>query len=109
MNWTQQEAIALCFEIEQVCPKARCHVALTGGCLYKAGERKDLDILFYRIRQALDIDMEELWNLLKSIGIERLSGEGWCHKGSFQGKPIDFFFPEEDYGVYEEEEITLNP
>ncbi len=42
--WTQEEAIELCRIIEDICPQAGCHVALTGGCLYKDGERKDLDI-----------------------------------------------------------------
>ena len=49
--WTQEEAIALCKKIESIVPLAGCHVALTGGCLYRDGHRKDLDILFYRIRQ----------------------------------------------------------
>ena len=51
MNWTQQHAIELCKRIESVCPRYGCHVALTGGLLYKDGPRKDCDILFYRIRQ----------------------------------------------------------
>lgn len=41
-GWTQAEAIALCRKIEDVCPAFGCHVALTGGVLYKLGERKDL-------------------------------------------------------------------
>lgn len=46
MFWTQAEAIALCREIEQICPRFGCHVALTGGCLYKDGPRKDADLLY---------------------------------------------------------------
>jgi hypothetical protein len=51
-RWTQADAIALCRKIEEHVPDAGMHVALTGGCLYKDGTRKDADILFYRIRQA---------------------------------------------------------
>lgn len=33
--WTQQEAVDLCVIIESVCVEFGCHVALTGGLLYK--------------------------------------------------------------------------
>lgn len=95
-HWNQLEAIALCRQIEQVCPKHGCHVALTGGTLYKEGLRKDLDLLFYRVRQEPEIDMEGLWQSLAVIGIEMLSGFGWCYKAQFDGKAIDCFFPEEE-------------
>jgi hypothetical protein len=98
MNWTQLEAIELCARIERQAPKAGCHVALTGGCLYKDGERKDLDILFYRIRQWDQIDKETLFGILEEdFGIVVTSGFGWCHKSQTkEGKKLDLFFPEED-------------
>lgn len=99
--WTQAEAIALCRQIEAICPDYGCHVALTGGLLYKAGPRKDADILFYRIRQTAEIDESGLFAALAMIGVERVSGFGWCHKATFNGKPIDCFFPEADDGEYE--------
>lgn len=95
MNWTQQEAIELCKAIEAVCPKFGCHVALTGGLLYKDGPRKDCDILFYRIRQAPEIDLEQLWAALDDIGLTQTSGFGWCFKGEYKGKKVDMFMPEE--------------
>jgi hypothetical protein len=101
-SWTQKEGIALCAVIELIAPDYGCHVALTGGLLYKAGERKDCDILFYRIRQAERIDTDGLFAALDRIGIERVKGFGWCHKAEFEGRPIDMFFPEEDEGEYEE-------
>jgi len=94
--WTQREAIELCRLIEEVCPPFGCHVALTGGCLYKDGDRKDLDVLFYRIRQVEYIDMDGLWQALAKIGIEFDRGFGWCCKATFNGRPIDCFFPEEE-------------
>jgi hypothetical protein len=96
MIWTQKEAINLCRKIEKVCPKCDCHVALTGGLLYKDGNRKDLDILFYRVRQATKINTEELWDALEDIGIGiSESKTGWCVKANYEGLPIDMFFPEE--------------
>lgn len=92
--WTQSEAIALCRNIEDICPAFGCHVALTGGCLYKDGRRKDADILFYRIRQVEQIDIDGLFAALEAIGIKKMAGFGFVHKARFESKGIDFFFPE---------------
>lgn len=99
--WMQDDAIALACSIEAVAPNYGCHVALTGGLLYKDGPRKDADFLFYRIRQVDSIDMDGLFAALKQIGIVKTSGFGWCHKAKFDGKPMDLFFPEEEDGEYE--------
>ena len=104
LTWTLNDAVALCCAIEQVCPPHGCHVALTGGTLYKDGPRKDLDLLFYRIRQTPEIDMDGLWEALSRVGIERKSGFGWCYKAEFRGRKIDCFFPEEQDGDYAPEE-----
>lgn len=101
-KWTQEQAVRLCRQIEAVCPPFGCHVALTGGTLYKDGPRKDLDLLFYRIRQEPEIDIDGLFEALAEIGIERLRGFGWCYKAKFGGKNIDCFFPEEQGGEYAE-------
>ena len=98
--WNANEAIGLCHTIEQVCPQFGAHVALTGGLLYKSGPRKDADILFYRIRQIPEIDVDGLFAALETIGIKKVSGFGWCHKAIYNGKNIDFFFPEGDGGEY---------
>lgn len=97
--WVQLDAIELCRAVEQVCPKFGCHVALTGGLLYKFGPRKDCDLLFYRIRETEQIDKDGLFNALEAIGLEETEGFGWCHKATFQGKPVDCFFPEDDGGA----------
>lgn len=94
--WTQAEAVALCERIEAVAPAFGCHVALTGGLLYKNGPRKDADILFYRIRQVPEIDVEGLMSALADLGVEAGDDFGWCFKASIDGKPIDFFFPERE-------------
>lgn len=107
-KWTRQEAINLCIMIESIAPNFGCHVALTGGTLYKPGERKDVDIMFYRIRQVDQIDQDGLFSALLDIGVERVSGFGWVHKAVYEGKNIDMFFPEADDGEYgqDESEVT---
>lgn len=100
-KWAQAEAIKLCVKIESICPKFGCHVALTGGLLYKTGERKDCDLLFYRIRQVKEIDIEGLFNALLEIGLSKVSGFGWCYKCEYHGKPVDCFMPEEQGGEYD--------
>jgi hypothetical protein len=102
-KWTQRQAIDLCRKIEAICPKFGCHVALTGGTLYKDGERKDADILFYRIRQVNDIDIDGLMSALCGIGVAPGTDHVWCYKATYQDRNIDFFFPERD-GQYEGEE-----
>ena len=103
--WTQDEAITLCRLIECFCPKYGCHVALTGGCLYKDGGRKDLDILFYRIRQVKEIDLDGLFAALELIGITKQSGFGWVYKATgSNGRNIDMFFPESNGGDYDRKE-----
>jgi hypothetical protein len=102
-KWTQADAIALCRQVEAICPGYGCHVALTGGTLYRDGERKDCDILFYRIRQSPAIDVDGLFVALANIGIVRGDGFGWCIQATYGERKIDCFFPEED-GEYPTEE-----
>lgn len=103
--WTQAEAIELAIAIEAVCPAYGCHVALTGGLLYKPGARKDADFLFYRIRDWDEVDVSGLFGALAEIGIVQDKDHGWCKKAAYQGKPIDFFFPDDD-GSYPDAELS---
>lgn len=103
-EWTQEEAIKFCRGLEVITPHYGCHVALTGGLLYKEGERKDCDILLYRIRQVKKVDIEGLFETLATFGVCKVSGFGWCHKAIWKGKKIDFFFPEEQGGDYPDPE-----
>lgn len=100
-GWIQSEGIAMCVEVEKICPHHGFHVALTGVLLYKKGRRKDCDLIFYRIRQVKEIDMDGLWEALKSIGLIKDSGFGWCYKCNYLGRPVDCMFPEEQTGEYE--------
>lgn len=94
--WTQAEAIELCRAVEAVAKNWGCHVALTGGCLYKDGARKDCDLLFYRHRQADGMEIGEMWVALAQIGLLP-HGDGqalFCQKATYRGKPVDCLFPE---------------
>lgn len=44
----QADAISLCRQFEEHVADLGWHVALTGGCLYKDGDRKDADIMLYQ-------------------------------------------------------------
>lgn len=100
--WTLSDAVALCREVEKICPAFGCHVALTGGCLYKDGGRKDCDLLFYRIRQAKEIDYACLWQALREIGLVKVGGQApaWCCKALYNGRKVDCLFPEEQGQEY---------
>jgi hypothetical protein len=103
-KWTQREAIDLACEVEKVAPKYGYHVALTGGCLYKGGERKDCDLIFYRIRQVDEPDTNGMFDALEDIGLCKTGGFGWCHKALYDAKSVDCLFPEECGGTYVAEE-----
>jgi|WetSurMetagenome_2_1015567.scaffolds.fasta_scaffold00310_2 hypothetical protein len=106
-SWTTEKAIDLCKHIEKICTAYGCHVALTGGTLYKEGKRKDLDILFYRIRQVKEIDINGLFIALSEIGVYRVSGFGWCYKATLMDEyNIDCFFPEEQGGDYVPSDVS---
>lgn len=106
--WTTQEAIDLCIKLEAIAPKYGAHIGLTGGLLYKQGARKDADIIIYRIRQAAEIEADEMFAAFEEIGVQKVGGSGWCHKATYRGKAIDFFFPEED-GEYDPAHACLMP
>lgn len=91
--WTQAEAIDLCRQVEAICPAFNCHVALTGGLLYKDGPRKDCDILFYSVR-GTEIDKDGLRLALIDIGFDTFIDYGFVQKTKYNGKPVDVFFPE---------------
>lgn len=92
--WTRERAIALCIAVEAIAPQYGAHVALTGGLLYKDGERKDADLLFYCIRQVDRIDEEGLLKALERIGLIVTKQCGWVRKAKWFDLDVDLFFPE---------------
>lgn len=92
--WTQEDAVKLCCTIEALAPPFGCHIALTGGTLYKAGARKDIDIIVYRIRQSASIDVAGFMTALATIGITTVHDYGFCYKALYENRNIDFLFPD---------------
>lgn len=93
--WALLEAREVCILLEAITPSFGYHVALTGGVLYKDGERKDLDILFYRIRQIKYPDLDGLFECMNTLGfVLQDKSNGWCAKFIYKTKPIDIFLPE---------------
>lgn len=105
-TWNQSEGVELCRKIEAICPNYGYHVAMSGGVLYKDGERKDLDLIFYRIRQWESVDAAPMFEALNPIGIAVIRGFGFCFKAEYKGKKIDCLFPEEDGHYLDDDEIN---
>jgi hypothetical protein len=61
------------------------------GLLYKIGERKDCDLLFYRVRQWKCVDFTGLLEALAKIGcVPRVVGAPrWCVKATYRGRAVD--------------------
>lgn len=91
--WTQEQAIALCVQLEVIAKSYGAHVGLTGGCLYKIGDRKDCDILIYRIRDKT-INFPGLLAAFTAAGITIRHDFGFCIKARYGERPIDFLYPE---------------
>lgn len=115
MIWSQQDTIALCTALEPVAATLRCHVALTGGLLYKDGPRKDCDVVVYfeGHKKAIEpsetfatetfatcVDRAALLNAFwNSCGLQPMNQYSRVVKCLYQGKPVDLIFPELD-GFY---------
>lgn len=72
----QDKAIHLCREMQKIAESCRLNVGLTGGCLYKTGERKDMDMIVYPHNSAENADPEVLETLLQAF-IDELENNGW--------------------------------
>lgn len=96
-SWSQEMAIQFCVLVEEIAPQFGAHVALTGGCLYKAEfNRKDCDIVLYRIRQKSIDDVGLLAALQEKLGVEVTKRvNNWLTKAKWNDRNIDIFWPEE--------------
>lgn len=94
--WTTKKAIALSKQLELIAPSHGGHVALTGGTLYKDGDRKDVDILIYRIRQVARFRWDTFFKDIEgTLGIKLVQDFGWNKKAvTASGEKIDFFDPD---------------
>lgn len=93
--------------LEPIADHAGFHIGLTGGQLYKEGERKDIDFVVYGTREGADKlpDINDLmvkWsNSLPDFQCK--SFHGYVTKATWKGYDLDFLYPEFD-GVNSYEE-----
>ena len=88
------KAVKLCSQLYPLLEPLGFYPALTGGSLYKDGDRKDIDIVLYRNRQKMpEIDWDVLSEILKPI-IKITVRSGFCTKGVWEGLDVDFSIPE---------------
>lgn len=101
--WYQDEAIAFARMIEGIAAQHDFHVALTGGCLYKASPRKDADFVIYRHNTPESIDTAGDMQTrraafekdLAMVGIGGFRHFGYLTKAKLlDGHGIDILYPE---------------
>lgn len=69
--------------------------ALTGGLLYKDGNRKDIDIIIYRNRQKVEsFETVDLTLVLSEVGVTITASFGFVTKAKWKGLVVDIFNPE---------------
>lgn len=98
-------AVEICKEFHPLLEAVGYYCALTGGCLYREGERKDVDIVIYRHRQRKGhVNMVKVMDALSPLGVEVVQYFGFVTKATYKGYSIDFFDPEE-FGTYVEGQV----
>lgn len=90
-----QDGLDLCCELYLLLKPHGYFPALTGGLVYKNGERKDIDIVIYRHRQDIDhFEMPDIYNLLEKAGLNSFVYFGFVTKANWKGITVDLFNPE---------------
>lgn len=103
MKATQKDGVELCKKLYPILIKVGIFPSLTGGLLYKDGERKDIDILLYRHRQDVEsFETADLCNLLSMAGVTVKEYFGFVTKAEWNGFEVDIFNPESKL-VFDEE------
>ena len=95
LRWFQFQAIEFCKQIETYASSCNFHIALTGGCLYKEGVRKDCDIIVYSVRQESP-NINTFLDVLEDNKIcTFVKRGGWHNKAMLDnGRSVDFLYPE---------------
>ena len=100
-----EKAIYLAKHLETNLPD-NLHVGLTGGTLYKDGERKDIDFVIYSHKCFDLIDTQRLAKTLELLGFQNIKNYGRVIKSQYNIKgeaiDIDIIVPESKTGEYVE-------
>lgn len=96
-----EEAVAIARDLEPVAAANGFHVGLTGGCLYRDGERKDVDLIFYPHDRVSPAPAHEMIAALMGPGgadltLYKRTSEGYSDRDVLicnrRGVRIDVFF-----------------
>lgn len=99
-----QAGIIICRELYRVLSEEGIFVGLTGGLLYKEGDRKDCDIVIYRHRQNREpFETRDIHDLLEKCGLTEIRHYGFVTKAKFATFEVDIFNPESKSGTDEDE------
>lgn len=94
---TKEIAFKLCRDLYSILEPKGFYPALTGGLLYKDGERKDIDIIIYRNRQKVEsFETVDIAELLAQVGLNITASFGFVTKADYHGLVVDIFNPETD-------------
>lgn len=92
---TNSDGLELCKILYTELSSEGFYPALTGGLLYKSGERKDIDIVIFRNRQLhASFEMKEIEHLLMKVGLSDFTYYGFVTKAKWKGFTVDLFNPE---------------
>lgn len=93
-NVTRSQGIELCKIIYEKLSVKGYFPALTGGLIYKEGNRKDIDIVIYRNREMPSFEISDIHGLLVDCGLKDLKHFGFVTKADWNGVVVDLFNPE---------------
>lgn len=99
--WVQSEALELAVQLEDALKPFGWHIALTGGCLYKEAQRKDVDFIAYRNDMSVELKQSTVVDALNTIGVRCAHAFTRVIKCEYKGKSVDIIIPEMD-GEYEQ-------
>jgi len=91
-------AVELCTRLYKELAPQNIFPALTGGTLYKDGERKDIDIVIYSSDE-VDLSDSSFVHLLTYLGLTEITCFGRVTKCMYRNTSIDIIIPEFK-GVY---------
>jgi hypothetical protein len=93
---TLTDAVAVCKLFEPICARNGYHVALTGGCLYGEGPRKDIDLIFYEQRHIkTKPELGKIKDeLMDELGFEHVADYGFVNKFQRGDIKVDVMLPD---------------
>lgn len=94
MIWNISQAVELCRTLEDLTRPLEWHVGLTGGVLYKDGQRKDCDVILYSTQRS-QLDAKQLLSRISALPeVTAFRRYGYVTKFDYNGKPVDILMPE---------------